>query len=109
MTHFTCFAGWTSSHGYDYHERHRDREHIMANLLKESDRHTYSLLRKWGVRYVLAENPREHPSDGSRRRGKKDRRRSPSKDMFLDRKLKRLHTAGRYQLFEVRGYGFPPQ
>lgn len=95
------FAGWVSSHGYDYHERHRDRETIMQNILKDSDRNTYSLLRKWGVRYVLAENPRSHPPSSTIRKVREN--------LFLDRKVKRLHTAGRYQLFEVTGYGFPPQ
>ena len=28
-------------------------------------------------------------------------------DMYLDGGLKRIHTVGRYDLYEVQGYGFP--
>ncbi len=29
-------AGWMWSHGYDYHNRHRDREAVMKGLLQKS-------------------------------------------------------------------------
>lgn len=94
------FAGWMWSHGYDYHERHRDREHILSNLLKDSDSHVYGLLRRWGVRYVLAENPREFPRDTSKE--------GFDPDLYLDNQLKRMKQVGRYHLFEVLGYDHPP-
>eukprot|EP01138_Halocafeteria_seosinensis_P008549 gb/GECG01008738.1/.p1 GENE.gb/GECG01008738.1/~~gb/GECG01008738.1/.p1 ORF type:complete len:849 (+),score=62.00 gb/GECG01008738.1/:1-2547(+) len=94
------FAGWMWSHGYDYHERHRDREFILSNLLKESDGQVYGLLRRWGVRYVLAEHPREFPRDESKE--------DFDPDLYLDNQLKRIKQVGRFHLFEVLGYDHPP-
>eukprot|EP01138_Halocafeteria_seosinensis_P008808 gb/GECG01009003.1/.p1 GENE.gb/GECG01009003.1/~~gb/GECG01009003.1/.p1 ORF type:complete len:839 (+),score=58.98 gb/GECG01009003.1/:1-2517(+) len=95
------YTGWVSSHGYDFHDRNRDREFILPNLMKDSDPEVYSALRRWGVRYVLSERPREHPRDTQKE--------GFDPDLYLDGQLKRLHQAGRYHLFEVLGYGFPPQ
>lgn len=95
------YTGWVSSHGYNFHARNRDREFIMPNLLKDSDPEVYTALRRWGVRYVLAERPIEHPRDTQKE--------GFDPDLYLDGQLKRLHQAGRYHLLEVLGYGFPPQ
>ncbi|RYE83851.1 MAG: hypothetical protein EOO65_03250 [Methanosarcinales archaeon] len=113
-------AGWMWSHGYNYHERHRDREAIMANALKDSDQHAYNLMRRWGVRYVLGENMHRHhrPSEDAYRQALAEKAAQPDNpdlyvphfdaDMYLDGMLKRVASAGRFEVFEVLGYNSIP-
>ena len=54
------YNGWMWSHGYNYHERDRDRGYVLENALKDSDSQAYNLLRRWGVRYVLGEHLATH-------------------------------------------------
>ena len=54
------YNGWMWSHGYNYHERDRDRGYILDNALKDSDVQAYNLMRRWGVRYVLGEHLAQH-------------------------------------------------
>jgi len=96
-----AYDGWAWSHGYNYGSRHNDRNIALDHLIKDSDKPNYERLRRWGVRYVLAENPRVWPS-------KKKGQEGGDKDLFLDGNLKRIHVSGRFHLFEVLGYGFPP-
>jgi len=91
-----AYDGWMWSHGYNYGGRHADRQTIMEHLVKDSDVDNYNRMRQWGIRYVLAENPRVWPTA----------RKNPQ--VFLDGKLRRVHQSGRFQLFEVMGYGFDP-
>ena len=37
-TTLLAYTGWMSSHGYDYTERDRDRNYILAHALKDSDK-----------------------------------------------------------------------
>lgn len=60
----------------------------MDNAVKTSDPQTYALLRKWGIRYILGEHIKKFASG----------------NLFLDGKLKRVYTRGRYEVFEVLGY-----
>lgn len=39
---------WT--HGYDYHARDHDRNHVLDNINKASDKRTESGLYNWGVK-----------------------------------------------------------
>lgn len=91
-----AYDGWMWSHGYNYGDRHTDRNTIVDHLVKDSDPENYQRMRRWGVRYVLSENTYHWPT----------KRNNPS--VFLDGKLKRVHQSGRFELFEVLGYGFEP-
>ena len=55
-----------SSHGYNYFDRDRDRTYILANALQDDDPKALTLLRSWGVRYILGEWLPLHfrPSEG---------------------------------------------
>lgn len=107
-----AYNGWMWSHGYNYYERDRDRNGMLENALKDSDPHAYGLLRRWGVRYVLGEwLPRHHrPSEQAYREAVAEGRTPPAfdQDMYLDGNLKRIFSAGRYDVLEVQGYSFPP-
>ena len=107
-----AYNGWMWSHGYNYYERDRDRNGMLENALKDSDAHAYGLMRRWGVRYVLGEwLPRHHrPSEQAYREAVAEGRTPPSfdPDAYLDGNLKRVFSAGRYDVLEVLGYGFPP-
>ena len=123
------YNGWMWSHGYNYHERDRDRTYVLENALKDSDPQAYNLLRRWGVRYVLGEHLATHarPSRqaweaaaekaaaGELVPGGENGTLVPAEapapydeDAFLDGQLKRVKQVGRYDLLEVQGYGFPP-
>ena len=112
------YNGWMWSHGYNYHERDRDRTYVLENALKDSDAQAYNLLRRWGVRYVLGEHLAQHarPSKQAweaaqvaRAAGGNSSDAAPfDDDAFLDGQLKRIKRVGRYDLLEVQGYGFPP-
>lgn len=109
-----AYYGWVSNHGYNCHERLRDRDYVMDNALKDEDEQAYFLARRWGVRYILGENIRRHdrPSEAAFRaaqqriaageQGVAMPRFEP--DVYLSGKLRRVHTEGRYELFEVTGY-----
>lgn len=90
------YDGWLWSHGYDYGERHNDRNFIMERVTDLQDRAAYDKMRRWGVRYVLGENKATHEGSGD------------GKDMFGDGNVKRIFMNDRWQVFEVLGYGFPP-
>jgi hypothetical protein len=119
-TSLLAYNGWMWSHGYNYYERDRDRNHVLANMLKDSDSETYNVLRRWGVRYVVGEwTPRHNrPRQQEWEEAKKRKEANPSDnsivvprfdpDLYLDGMLRRVFTAGRYELFVVEGYGFPP-
>jgi hypothetical protein len=117
------YNGWMWSHGYNYHERDRDRTYILENALKDSDPQAYNLLRRWGARYVLGEHLATHqrPSkqnwEAAKARqdsGEKGENGEPIElppfddNLYLDGQLKRVKRIGRYDLLEVLGYGFPP-
>ena len=94
------YSGWLWSHGYNFHERNVDRNHILHNLLKDDDETTYQLLRKWGVRYVVGENLPQYPRDTNQPKF--------HKDFYLNRRLKRIYSNHKYDLFIVLGYNHPP-
>jgi hypothetical protein len=108
------------SHGYNYGDRDRDRQYIIANSLKDSDPEAYNAMRRWGVRYVLGESMRHHERPKLRefqdaRFRKSQAPNDPSivvpdfdEDVYLDGNLKLLKKVGRFELFEVQGYNFPP-
>jgi hypothetical protein len=86
-----AYFGWVSNHGYNANERLGDRDYAMDNALKDSDEHAYFLMRKWGVRYVLGEHIRHHANAPNK----------PDANLFLDGKLRRVATYGRYELMQV--------
>jgi hypothetical protein len=90
------YDGWLWSHGYDYGERHNDRNWVMGHVVEQSNDMAYQKLRRWGVRYVVAAHKPQPDGNG------------PDKNLFLGDQLKRIFKNGRYQVFEVLGYGFPP-
>ena len=94
------YNGWMWSHGYDYYERDRDRRTILDHMLKDSDQNCVNLMRRWGVRYVLGENAYHWPRQTDAA--------DFDEDVYLDGNLKRVFKSGRFELFEVLGYGFPP-
>ena len=107
------------SHGYNYYDRDRDRAYILANALKDSDHEAYNALRRWGVRYVQGEwlprHPRarqaEYDAAVARKRANPDDKTPLPRfdpDSYLDGQLKRVFSAGRYDILEVQGYGGPP-
>jgi hypothetical protein len=110
------YNGWMWSHGYNYHDRDRDRQYAIDNALKDSDPQAYNSLRRWGVRYILGEWMPRHsrPSQQAYEDALERRKSDPNAevpnfdpDMFLEGQLKRIHTVGRYDLYEIQGYGFP--
>ncbi len=108
-----AYNGWMWSHGYNYYERDRDRAAMLENALKDSDPHAYGIMRRWGVRYVLGEwLPRHHrPNEQAYNEAKAAGLAPPNNfnpDLYLDGQLKRVFSAGRYDVLEVLGYGFPP-
>ena len=116
-TSLLAYNGWMWSHGYNYHERDKDRNYAMENALKDSDPAAYNSLRRWGVRYVLGEYIAKHhrPSlqqyeDAVARKALDPSTELPAfdADLYLDGQLKRVQSIGRYDLYEVLGYGFPP-
>jgi hypothetical protein len=90
------YDGWLWSHGYDYGERHNDRNFIMGKVTEVEDRAGYDKMRRWGVRYVLGENKDTHDGSGD------------NKDLFNGGNVKRIFMNSRWQVFEVLGYEFPP-
>ena len=107
------------SHGYNYYERDRDRNYIMANALKDSDADAYNLLRRWGVRYIVGEwiprhsRPRQQEWEEARAKQAANPDEPISvphfdPDYYLDGQLKRIFSAGRFDVFEVLGYPHPP-
>ena len=75
-------------------------------------------MRRWGVRYVLGEwIPKHHRAsqqayDDAVAKHALDSSVSVPQfdpDMYLDGALKRIHSVGRYDLYEVMGYGHHPQ
>jgi len=90
------YDGWLWSHGYDYAERHNDRNFIMQHVNDVEGRDAYDKMRRWGVRYVVSEHKGQPEGAGD------------NKDMFLDSNTKRIFSSGRYQVFEVLGYDSPP-
>jgi hypothetical protein len=94
------YNGWMWSHGYNYFDRDKDRKLAMDHMLKDSDPNAYSVLRRWGTRYVLGENPHKWPRNEDAE--------DFDPDVYLDGNLKRVYTAGRFELFEILGYEFPP-
>ncbi len=113
------------SHGYNYYDRDKDRNMVLANALKDSDDEAYQTARRWGVRYILGENlqrhhrPRQQEHEEALARARAAAAGSKvaapeggvppfDPDLYLDGQLKRVFSAGRYDLLEVLGYGFPP-
>lgn len=108
------------SHGYNYGDRDRDRQYILANALKDSDPEAYNALRRWGVRYVQGEwLPKHHRARQAAHEAALARQRANpgdksivvppfNPDLFLDGNLKRVYSHGRYDILEVQGYGGPP-
>jgi hypothetical protein len=108
------------SHGYNYYERDRDRNYVMANALKDSDNDAYNLCRRWGVRFLLGEWIAKHhrPKQQEWEEAKARKEANPQDesivvpnfdpDAFLDGQLRRVFSAGRYDIYEVQGYGFAP-
>jgi len=94
------YNGWMWSHGYDYYDRDTARKTVIDHMLKDSDQNAYNVMRRWGTRYVLGENAYKWPRDESAE--------DFDPDVYLDGSLKRVFTAGRFELFEVLGYSFPP-
>ena len=86
-----AYFGWVSNHGYNANERLGDRDYVLDNCLKDSDENAYFLMRKWGVRYVLGEHLRTHPNTNA----------DNDPDLYLDGKLQRKITYGRYDLLQV--------
>ena len=111
------YTGWMWSHGYNYHDRDRERKTMLDGALKDSDNEAYQAMRRWGVRYILGESLQEHHSPRKQRweeaRAKQSADPSvavPEYDpnMYLDGQLKRVYKVGRMDLLEVLGYGGPP-
>lgn len=81
----------------------------MDNVAKDSDPYAYQLLRKWGIRYVLGEYIRKHERP-SQREHEEARSRGLAHvppfdpDSYLDGQLRRVYRAGRYEVFQVKGY-----
>lgn len=111
------------SHGYNYYDRDRDRKYVMDNCLKDSDPEAYNAMRRWGTRYVLGEHLPTHHRPRQQQHEEAIARKAAAKtqqekdaifvppfdpDMYLDGQLKRVFRSGRMELFEVMGYGFPP-
>jgi len=108
------------SHGYNYYDRDRDRNIVLNGAMKDSDPEAYNLARRWGVRYILGENIQRHarPKQQEWEEAKARKEANPGDativvphfdpDMYLDGQLHRVFSAGRYDLLEVLGYGFPP-
>jgi len=96
-----AYYGWVSNHGYNANDRLRDRDYVMDHALQDADPEAYFLCRRWGVRYLPGEHMRRHdrPSRGSA---------GFDEAVFLEGHLRRVHSAGRYDLLEVQGYDFPP-
>jgi hypothetical protein len=73
---------------------------------------SFPLLRRWGVRYLLGEYlPRHHrPTEQAYNDARASGQTPPAfdPDLYLDGNLKRVFAAGRYDVLEVLGYGFPP-
>jgi hypothetical protein len=89
------YYGWVSNHGYNAGPRLQDRDYAMANLLKDEDSHAYNILRRWGVRYVVGEWLPKHPRGAGS---------GQDADLYLDRQVRRIYRAGRFEVFEVLGY-----
>jgi hypothetical protein len=114
------YTGWTSSHGYaGWPDRDRDRRYILEHALKDSDQQAYTMLRRWGVRYIVSERVPEHhrPAEAAYKQALARREANPGdrtplprfdKDTYLDGQLKVIYRRGRYIVAEVQGYGFPP-
>ena len=108
-----AYNGWMWSHGYNYGERENDRAYILENALKDSNPEAYNRLRRWGARFVLGENIARHhrPSrvawEETAAAAAREGAEVPpyDEDLYLDGQLKRVKTVGRYELFEVLGYG----
>jgi hypothetical protein len=68
--------------------------------------------RRWGIRYILGEwLPKHHrPSQQAYEDAQAAGQPLPpyDPDLYLDGQLKRVFSAGRFDLLEVLGYGFPP-
>jgi hypothetical protein len=81
------------SHGYNYHDRARDRDYVFKNLLKEKDDTSTGNLYKWGVKYVVheASSPRKEKLD----------------EKFLTGHIKRVFQAGQFHVYRVRYDGEP--
>lgn len=112
-----AYNGWMWSHGYNYYDRDRDRTYAIDNALKDSDNNAYQAMRRWGVRYVLGEwmPKHERPSERAHKDALERRATDPNvvvpdfnADAFLDGQLTLIKHVGRYDLYEVGGYGFPP-
>jgi hypothetical protein len=86
-----AYFGWVSNHGYNANERLGDRDYVLENCLKDSDENAYFLMRKWGVRYVLGEHLRTHANVNE----------DNDPNLYLDGKLQRKVTYGRYDLLQV--------
>jgi hypothetical protein len=67
---------------------------------------------RWGIRYILGEwLPKHHrPSQQAYEDAQAAGQPLPpyEPDLYLDGQLKRVFSAGRFDLLEVLGYGFPP-
>ncbi len=94
------YNGWMWSHGYNYYDRDTARKTVIDHMLKDSDQNAYNIMRRWGTRYVLGENAFKWPRDETAE--------DFDPDVYLDGNLKRVFKAGRFELFEVLGYTFPP-
>ena len=102
MPSLVGYSGWAWSHGLDtqWNDRRRDINVILSHMMQDSDPNVYEMCRRWGIRYVLGENPQPWQRDPEKERN--------APDDFLDGKLKRVFQAGRYHLMEVQGYDHPP-
>jgi hypothetical protein len=98
------------SHGYNYAERDRDRNAIIERALSESDRETYDKLRRWGVRYVVAEYAPRHERPSERAFQAAQEARSRGEDVqvpqfdphvYLNGAITRVFNAGRFEVFRV--------
>ncbi|KAA0148480.1 hypothetical protein FNF29_06697 [Cafeteria roenbergensis] len=90
------YDGWLWSHGYDYGERHNDRNYIMDRMGDPNEATIYPKMRRWGVRYVVGENKAMEEGKG------------PEKNLLHDSKTKRIFSNSRFQVLEVLGYDSPP-
>ena len=74
------------SHGYDYHQRERDRDYVIKHLISKSDGNAVNKLYAWGVKYVLL-NTHAEPT---------------LNETFLEDHVKRVFVAGPWQVFRVK-------
>lgn len=80
------YTGWMWTHGYDYHARDHDRNHVLDNINKASDKRTESGLYNWGVKYVVTSN------DYSPR---------PINSTFIDGKVKHMFQSGPFHIYKL--------